>query len=117
MISWTLARPQGPSEDGNFFISDYRIKIASAANSCVGWQPEMGHGTSLRDYSPETTDPPTLEVGLSFALSPNLATRWANFLERKGGQKELEKNRKESAERGEGPHGEEEEKEEGELDM
>ena len=79
MFSWTLARPDGPSRDGNFLIPGYRIKIASSANSCVGWLPNKWHGTTLRRLGPDDLNDVTLEVGLSFQLSPTLATRWKKF--------------------------------------
>lgn len=79
MFSWTLARPGGPSEDGNFMIPGYRIKIASSANSCVGWFADQWHGTTLRRVGPDDNDKVTLEVGLGFQISPTLATRWKAF--------------------------------------
>ncbi|KAI0653714.1 hypothetical protein C8Q70DRAFT_937470 [Cubamyces menziesii] len=79
MFSWTLARPDGPSRDGNFLIPGYRIKIASSANSCVGWLPNKWHGMTLRRLGSDDLNDVTLEVGLSFQLSPTLATRWKMF--------------------------------------
>lgn len=51
MFSWTLARPQG-------------------------W-----HGTTLRRLGPTSLNKTTLEVGLSFQLSPTLARQWQQYCE------------------------------------
>ncbi|KAI0665791.1 hypothetical protein C8Q78DRAFT_982605 [Trametes maxima] len=95
MFSWTLARPKGPSNDGNFFIPGYGIKIAASANSCVGWLPGEWHGTSLRDCDPNSIDKVALEVGLSFQISATLATRWRQYCESEFDPDILEKIREE----------------------
>ena len=79
LISWTLTRSEGPNAGGNFYLPQYGVKVESAANSLVAWQPRMWHGTSLRDCDPENIMASIREVGVSFVTSPRLATRWKQY--------------------------------------
>ncbi|KAI0745164.1 hypothetical protein C8Q76DRAFT_605551, partial [Earliella scabrosa] len=84
LISWTLTRTGTPDDGGNFYLPEpeYAVKIESAANSLVAWQPGMWHGTSLRNCKPEDLMKTIHEVGLSFVTSPRLASRWEKYVAR-----------------------------------
>ncbi|TFK60762.1 hypothetical protein BDN72DRAFT_778991, partial [Pluteus cervinus] len=78
-ISWTLARSDPPTAGGNFFISQYGIRVEQAPNTVVVWMPKQPHGTSLQHLDPFDKEPPFLQTGLAFVTSPRILKVWDDF--------------------------------------
>ena len=81
MFSWTISRAGGPGPGGNFYLPSHRVRIMSAANSCVGWYANDWHGTSLRTTPGHHGEQGTQEVGISFSISPQLAKSWKTYVD------------------------------------
>ncbi|KAJ4492337.1 hypothetical protein C8R41DRAFT_733462, partial [Lentinula lateritia] len=72
-IAWTTFRASINKElGGHFYNSDYGIRIRSAINTVVFWQPEHFHGTSLQDVPPSEKGGPVIQSGLSIVTSSRL---------------------------------------------
>lgn len=78
-ISWTLARTEDPSLGGNFFMSEWGIRVEQAPNTVVVWMPSLPHGTSLQRLDPAEKNPKFLQTGLAIVTSPRIAKVWKDF--------------------------------------
>jgi len=66
---------------GNFFISDYGIKICSAKDTVVVWRPTEWHGTSLAHCNPQADDPGFYQGGLAVVTPYSLTNLWKRVLQ------------------------------------
>ncbi|KAJ3891722.1 hypothetical protein GG344DRAFT_76645 [Lentinula edodes] len=81
-IAWTTFRASINKElGGHFYNSDYGIRIRSATNTAVFWQPEHFHGTSLQDIPPSEKGGPVIQSGLSIVTSPRLPAIFDKFIQ------------------------------------
>src|SRR5271154_5813027 len=74
---WNLARDApngdiGPHSGGSFFNATYGIRIVNGANTCVGWDRTLLHGTGRYESGLE-------HVGLAILLSSNTKHTWENY--------------------------------------
>ena len=80
-VSWTIARRskhQG-NAGGNFFLSDYGIKVCGAKDTVIVWQPKDWHGTGLAHCDPEADDPGFYQAGLSIVTPASLTNLWGRL--------------------------------------
>ncbi|KAJ3810314.1 hypothetical protein F5876DRAFT_65728 [Lentinula aff. lateritia] len=81
-IAWTTFRASINKElGGHFYNSDYGIRICSAINTAVFWQPEHFHGTSLQDVPPSEKGGPVIQSGLSIVTSSRLPAIFDKFIQ------------------------------------
>ena len=74
---WNLSRCQAENKLGlesgaSFFISDYRLRIANASNTCVIWDISMWHGTGW--YYNNVS-----HIGISTLLSKVTQVTWEKY--------------------------------------
>ncbi|KAG0639898.1 hypothetical protein HOY80DRAFT_862900, partial [Tuber brumale] len=69
-LFWTTDRSLGEDDGGNFFISDYGIRIQEGKNTTVAWQTTMFHWTSLAKLERTDSGSGRWQVGLSI-VSPS----------------------------------------------
>ncbi|KAH7877446.1 uncharacterized protein C8R40DRAFT_1020924, partial [Lentinula edodes] len=80
-IAWTTFRASINKElGGHFYNCDYGIRIQSATNTCVFWQPHHYHGTSLQDVPPSEKSGPVIQSGLSIVTSSRLPAVFEKFI-------------------------------------
>ena len=90
-LFWTTERSLGEGEGGNFFISDYGIRIRGAKNTMVAWQTTMFHGTSLAKLESTNSDSGRGQVGLSIVSPSRLLNIWQRYMEEEIDGDDLEK--------------------------
>jgi hypothetical protein len=90
-LFWTTDRTLGEDEGGNFFISDYGIRIQGAKNTMVAWQTKMFHGTSLAKLDSIGSDRGRGQVGLSIVSPSRLVGIWEKYMDEKIDESDLEK--------------------------
>ncbi|KAJ3925718.1 MAG: hypothetical protein NXY57DRAFT_967370 [Lentinula lateritia] len=78
--AWTTYCDQSV-KGGNFYISEYGIRIRSAANTVVFWKPRDYHATSLQDIDPSEKAGPHVQSGLSIVTSSRLPSIFKQYLE------------------------------------
>ncbi|KAJ3889767.1 hypothetical protein GG344DRAFT_51006 [Lentinula edodes] len=86
--AWTTYRNQSV-QGGNFYISEYGIRIRSAANTVVFWKPKHYHATSLQDIDPLEKGGPHVQSGLSIVTSARLPSVFRQFVEGMISEKEM----------------------------
>lgn len=90
-LFWTTDRSLGEAEGGNFFISDYGIRIRGARNTMVAWQTTMFHGTSLAKLESIDSGRGRGQVGLSIVSPNRLLNIWQRYMDKKIDGNDLEK--------------------------
>ncbi|KAG0640259.1 hypothetical protein HOY80DRAFT_885029, partial [Tuber brumale] len=75
-LFWTTDISLGEDEGGNFFISDYGIRIQGGKNTMVAWQMKMFHGTSLAKLERIDSGSGRGQVGLSIVSPSRLLNIW-----------------------------------------
>jgi len=90
-LFWTTDRSLGDGEVGNFFISDYGIRIQGAKNTMVAWQTKMFHGTSLAKLESIDSNRGRGQVGLSIVSPSRLLNIWQRYMAQKIDENDLEK--------------------------
>ena len=88
-LFWTTDRTLGQDEGGNFFISDYGIRIQGAKNTMVAWQTKMFHGTSLARLESISSDRGRGQVGLSIVSPSRLPNLWERYMGKKIDKQDL----------------------------
>lgn len=84
-MSWTTHRTGSTEEGGHFYLAEYGIRVQSASNTFVVWQPRMTHGTSLPRISPGVKAPTNFwQTGVSIVTSNRMKKAWTYYLESKG---------------------------------
>jgi hypothetical protein len=53
------------SDGGHFFLASYGIRVMSAPDTLIVWQPQHYHGTSLQRLDPYAIDPNMVQRGMS----------------------------------------------------
>ncbi|TFK62819.1 hypothetical protein BDN72DRAFT_739065, partial [Pluteus cervinus] len=76
-VGWCLTRDAPISSGGNFFVSEYGIRIEQEANTVIVWKPRHYHGTSLHDVVPRSTD--WVATGICFVTSSKLLGSWEAY--------------------------------------
>jgi len=66
---------------GNFFISDYGIKVCAAKDTVIVWQPTEWHGTSLAHCNPLADNPRFYQCGLAVVTPQSLTSIWKKVLQ------------------------------------
>lgn len=103
----TIVRKGEKEDGGHFFVGSYGVKVVSADNTLVVWQPKHIHGTSLQNRLPGDENPSFLQRGLAFVTSPRLPKIWARYMEQMHHQQQIhDKATKEAAEALWGPNSE-----------
>jgi len=90
-LFWTTDRSLGEDEGGNFFISEYGIRIQGAKNTMVAWQTKMFHGTSLAKLESIDSDRGRRQGGLSLVSPSRLVGIWEKYMDEKIDESDLEK--------------------------
>jgi hypothetical protein len=65
---------------GHFFLAQYHIRVESAPNTLVIWQPRHWHGTSLQKFSPFDDKPGFYQRGMAFVTSNRLKNVWNRYV-------------------------------------
>ncbi|KAF7784937.1 hypothetical protein Agabi119p4_1102 [Agaricus bisporus var. burnettii] len=79
--SHTLSRDYFADHDGgHFYLAAYGVRVMSAPDSLIVWQPGHHHGTSLQRLDPNETDPRMIQRGMSFVTSSRLPTIWRRYV-------------------------------------
>ncbi|KAG0640706.1 hypothetical protein HOY80DRAFT_884344, partial [Tuber brumale] len=80
-LFWTTDRSRGKNERGNFFMSDYGIRIQGGKNTMVGWQTKMFHGTGLAELERINSGSGRGQVGLSIVSPSRLLNIWQRYMD------------------------------------
>ena len=78
-ISWTTRKHRGEESDngGDFYISDYGIKVEAAQNTVIVWRPQEWHGTTLPQQDPSISQRPEFsQAGISLVTSAGVVQEW-----------------------------------------
>ncbi len=76
----TTTRTGAADNGGHFYLGSYGIKVESAANSLVVWQPRHVHGTGLQLRSPyDKEDPAFIQRGMAIVTSSRLPGVWEKY--------------------------------------
>lgn len=78
-VSWTTQRECSQGTGADFYISQYGVKVCSAADTCIVWRPKDYHGTSLPCCLPTSVDDDVedySQVSLAIVTPPNLLGQW-----------------------------------------
>ncbi|PUU78316.1 hypothetical protein B9Z19DRAFT_983690, partial [Tuber borchii] len=75
-LFWTTQRSLEANQRGNFFISDYKIRIRGVENTPAAWQTSMLHGTSLAKLESIDSYTGKGQVGLSIVSPNRLLKMW-----------------------------------------
>jgi hypothetical protein len=79
-MAWTTCRSGEDEDGGHFFVSKYGIRVHSAPNTLVIWQPRMPHGTSLQNLSPDDPTPAFSQTGMSIVTSNRIHAAWTKYV-------------------------------------
>jgi hypothetical protein len=84
-MSWTTHRTGSIEDGGHFYLAKYGIRVQSASNTFVVWQPHMTHGTSLQRIPPGVQAHVNFwQTGVSIVTSNRMKKAWTNYLESNG---------------------------------
>lgn len=78
-ISFTSCRTADFEDGGHFYLGAYGIKIESAANTVIAWQPKDVHGTSLQFRHPTDNNPLFVQRGICLVTSSRLTRVWQKY--------------------------------------
>ena len=62
----------GKESGGNFFISDYGLRVVNATNSCVEWNISLNHGTGILENGLE-------QIIITMLLSRTTERSWEKY--------------------------------------
>ncbi|KAF8310426.1 hypothetical protein F5887DRAFT_1081455 [Amanita rubescens] len=84
-ISWTTSRNKGQEYGGCFYLAQYGIQVAPAANTIIAWRNRDAHGTGLQKVDPSfvnNDDDPNYfhQAGLAFVTPNRLQKAWDDCL-------------------------------------
>ncbi|PUU80828.1 hypothetical protein B9Z19DRAFT_947899, partial [Tuber borchii] len=97
-LFWTTERSLEANQGGNFFISDYGIRIRGAENTLVAWQTRMFHGTSLARLDSIESYTGKGQVGLSIVSPNRLPKIWERYMNEGIDEEELKRELEEGEE-------------------
>ena len=60
---------------GNFYLADYGVRVQSAIDTSICWEPEMQHGTSLMERGEGFE-----QIGMSIGIGKRLGGIWAKHV-------------------------------------
>jgi hypothetical protein len=76
---------------GNFFISDYGIKVCAAKDTVIVWEPTGWHGTGLAHCKPGADDPEFYQAGLAIVTPASVTGLWKRVRKGEISTKEAER--------------------------
>ncbi|CUS09263.1 unnamed protein product [Tuber aestivum] len=94
----TTERSLEANQGGNFFISDYGIRIRGAENTLVAWQTRMFHRTSLARLDSIESYTGKRQVGLSIVSPNRLPKIWERYMNEGIDEEELKRELEEGEE-------------------
>lgn len=78
-ISLTIRSSFGPRQGGDFYFSRYGVRVQSAENTLVLWDPTEEHETSLQNISPYEDYPSSVQTGLAIVTPDRLPGVWGDY--------------------------------------